>query len=165
MVEVMVVVSIIGVLVAVGYPMLRTYQYKARQNEAKEQLAMIYLIEQDTKSEYFSYGTCLSDLGYSRPQPANQYYYTVGFLDPAASIQFVATASSIQARGGICSPSAAEGQAFFFGSKDGCCRTALVELLTVDNFIAGAGALFTGIGFDRWSIDDAKTLTNFDSPF
>jgi type IV pilus assembly protein PilA len=68
----MVVVAIIGVLSAVVVPNFKKYQAKAKQSEAKIQLAAAYSAEQAGLANYNTYASCLSDLGYDTP--AKGYY-------------------------------------------------------------------------------------------
>lgn len=164
LVEVVVTVAIIGALVAVGLPMLRKYELKAKQNEAKEHLSMVYLIEKDTRSEFFIYAACLGDLGYSRERSSDDYNYAVGFGHPTASINFIGTASSVQARGGICraiTPSSTN--IHWFDGKYG--RKSFSEMLDVNSFQAAANASFPGQSQDIWTINENKELVNTQKGF
>ena len=77
LVELMVVVAIIGILSAVAIPNFKRYQAKTKTSEAKLQLAAIYSAQTTMQSDYDSFGTCLTDAGYSFPADGN--YYAVGF--------------------------------------------------------------------------------------
>lgn len=77
LVELMVVVAIIGILSAIAVPNFKKYQAKSKQSEAKIQLAAIYNSEVGTQSDYDTYATCLTLMGYEQ---SPRGYYTVGFV-------------------------------------------------------------------------------------
>ena len=72
----MVVVAIIGILSAVAIPNFKKYQAKAKQSEAKIQLAAVYNAQVGTQADYNSYATCLPMMGYEQTESG---YYVVGF--------------------------------------------------------------------------------------
>lgn len=90
LVELMVVVSIIGILSAISIPLYQTYQAKTRTSEAKLALAAVYSSINSFKAEANGYASCLYDTGY---RPANYIggwvpngtsgqedrFYTIGF--------------------------------------------------------------------------------------
>ena len=55
LVELMVVVAIIGVLASLAVPRFKTFQAKARQAEAKTNLAHLYTLQQSYYADYDSY--------------------------------------------------------------------------------------------------------------
>ena len=63
LIELMVVVAIIGVLSAIAVPNFKKYQAKAKQSEAKIQLAAMYTTEVGSMADYDSYATCIIVLG------------------------------------------------------------------------------------------------------
>ena len=77
LVELMVVVSIIGILSAVAIPNFQKYQAKSKSSEAKIQLAAAYTAVSTLMSDYDSYGSCMDVAGYSGPGQNN--YYAIGF--------------------------------------------------------------------------------------
>ena len=80
LVELMVVVSIIGVLASVAVPNFQKYQARAKQTEAKVQLSTIYTIERTFVMDQNSYTSCLYDIGF-QPNGVGKSYYTTGFKD------------------------------------------------------------------------------------
>ena len=78
LVELMVVVAIIGILSAVAIPNFKKYQAKSKTSEAKLQLASLYTAQSAFQSDFDTFATCLSDMGFD-PGPANVRYYAVGF--------------------------------------------------------------------------------------
>ena len=63
LVELMVVVSIIGILTAIGIPQFQNYQVRAKVSEAKLQLASIYSAETAFQADADTYASCLSEYG------------------------------------------------------------------------------------------------------
>lgn len=89
LVELMVVVAIIGVLAAIAIPNYQKYQAKARQSEAKVNLAALYTAEQGYYSEHGTFTGCLRQIGFDLNDMSNavtKRYYSVGFsATPIAS--------------------------------------------------------------------------------
>jgi type IV pilus assembly protein PilA len=94
LVELMVVVAIIGILSSIAVPNFKKYQAKAKQSEAKIQLAALYSAEVGSLADYDTYATCLTSIGYEAPARG---YYLVGFKVHEASSALIITA-----RGGNC---------------------------------------------------------------
>jgi type IV pilus assembly protein PilA len=84
LVELMVVVAIIGVLASVAVPNFQKYQARARQTEAKVQLASIFSMEKAFTMDQNSYSSCLSNLGFQQ-NARGKAYYTIGFSAATAS--------------------------------------------------------------------------------
>src|SRR4051812_49135342 len=81
LVELMVVVAIIGVLAAIAIPNYTRYQARARQSEAKVNLAGLYTAEQSYYAEQGTFSSCLSNIGFDLNDQANattRRYYAVG---------------------------------------------------------------------------------------
>ncbi len=88
LVELMVVVAIIGILSAIAVPNFKKYQAKAKQSEAKIQLAAIYSTEVGASADYDTYGTCLTTMGYEQTPRG---YYLVGFATGVTTAAIHAT--------------------------------------------------------------------------
>ncbi len=78
--ELLVTVSIIGVLSTAGVPVYRRMVSKAKTSEAKVNLGAMANVESMFQSEYSTYGTNLNMMGYSMDgAPANSLY-AMGFM-------------------------------------------------------------------------------------
>lgn len=77
MIELMVTVSIVGILAAVALPNYQNFLARSRQVEAKLSLSSLYVAEISFSAEKGSFTTCVSTAGYTRP--TQNVYYSVGF--------------------------------------------------------------------------------------
>lgn len=76
LVELMVVVAIIGILASIAIPSVNKYMAKARQSEAKTNLASLYTAEKAFFAEYNAYDSRFFAVGFS---PEGGVRYNVGF--------------------------------------------------------------------------------------
>ncbi len=76
LVELMIVVAIIGILAAVAIPNFQRFQAKARQSEARANLAAIYTAEKAFYQEWQQYYADFFAIGYI---PEGQFRYDHGF--------------------------------------------------------------------------------------
>ncbi len=83
LIELMVVVGIIAILLAIAIPNYQKYQAKARQTEAKLNLAAVYTAERAFSVENSSFTTCLREIGVAAD--GSNTFYVVGFMIGAAS--------------------------------------------------------------------------------
>ena len=74
--ELMIVVSIIGVLSSVALPTFKRFQLRAKQSEAKTQLAAFYVAQAGFYQEWSTYFGDFRDIGYN---PEGSLGYRVGF--------------------------------------------------------------------------------------
>jgi len=158
LVELMVVVAIIGILSAIAVPNFKKYQAKSKQSEAKIQLAAIYSSEVGANSDYDTYATCLTDIGY---EAAPRGYYMVGFSAAAAAPNGI-----IVARGGACASAAniipgglalkadAAAAAIVAGNLASVAPTSTVFTASA------AGNISTAAARDVWTITQTKALNN-----
>jgi type IV pilus assembly protein PilA len=94
LVELMVVVAIIGILASLAIPSIGKYMAKARQSEAKTQLASLYTAEKAFYAEYTQFDSRFGAIGYS---PEGKLRYNVGFAGSVvASTYTVATLTATQ---------------------------------------------------------------------
>jgi len=92
LVELMVVVAIIGILASLAIPQVSKFQARARQSEAKTQLAAIYTAEKAFYVEYTAYHNAFAAFGYA---PEGTLRYNVGFAnDQAAAYAGIATTAN-----------------------------------------------------------------------
>lgn len=78
LVELMIVVAIIGILAAVAVPNFQKYQAKAKQSEAKIQLASAFTGMQSFIAEYQSATSCLNATGFDPASSPGRRYYNYG---------------------------------------------------------------------------------------
>lgn len=151
LIELMVVVAIIGVLSAIAVPNFKKYQAKAKQSEAKIQLAAVYTTEVGSMADYDSYATCLVDLGYEQPARG---YYLLGFN--AVVVGNVAARTTCTS-----SEKVAPGIPLKAGG------TAPVSISNTGSKVDSDGQTFTAeaagniesTNIDHWTITEAKTIT------
>lgn len=155
LVELMVVVTIIGILSAVIIPNFKKYQSKSKQSEAKIQLATLYTFETSAKADFNTYGTCLNTLGYEQVPLG---YYVVGFnagvnatdIGPTCIITEDFNMTPTSHSGVIIAnipttlsdPASIASQNTFLSSAEGSIASSGVNAL------------------DRWTMNEAKALVN-----
>lgn len=81
--ELLVTVSIIGLLATVGIPLWKKQVQKAKKSEAKVGLAAIYSVQKGFFTEFGAFGSNLTILGFEI-EPAAKYY-TFGFPDASCN--------------------------------------------------------------------------------
>jgi type IV pilus assembly protein PilA len=173
LVELMIVVAIIGILASIAVPNYQKYQARARQTEAKINLAAAYTAEVSFATENSSFSNCLSQIGYS-PTGAKQYY-TIGLSATASTCGPAGglTCACYQWSGGACvatatCPTAAANHYFLANStvKTIAAPTAAnlpTNSLTKDLFTIGAaGNISNGSSatYDQWTINEQNSLLN-----
>ncbi len=131
LIELMIVVAIIGILAAIAIPNFLKFQAKARQSEAKTNLAAIYTAQTAYFSEFSQYAPDFTTANWA---PAGTPRYGFGmFASKIGNATFDGTAVS------ACAGDAwAAGQSGF----SACAR----------------GNIDNDATFDEWAIDDMKTL-------
>jgi type IV pilus assembly protein PilA len=170
LVELMVVVAIIGILASIGIPSMQRYMAKARQSEAKTNLAGMYTTEKAFFAEFNTYTLDWGAMGY---QPEGQLRYRTGFggADTLARLNgfgFTGTISGVnqtgtQAAGVGCQNTTARPCKMTAESNSGTLANATSGTGTLQStFVAAASALiYTGASntvVDTWTINDTKSL-------
>ena len=157
LIELMVVVAIIGVLSAIAVPNFKKYQAKAKQSEAKIQLAAIYSTEIGSMADYDAYATCLVTLGY---EATPRGYYLVGF--DTSEVTAVAVRNAACTAATVISPSVAGGHL-----KAGAASVPVVTDMPVTalpavatTFTAGAVGNISAALLDKWTINESKSMIN-----
>ena len=173
LVELLIVVSIIGVLATIGVPTFRTMVQKAKKSEAKVALGGLYTAETAFFSEYGTYGSVLDKIGFDLEGSQANRTYNVGFLAGAC------TAAGGPAAGAASIPlkSAAAGSAlnlafpgYYLGTQDFAYSTTkfvgsgcTASVINTTDFTAGAaGNIAPGASAltDIWKIDRFRNLAN-----
>lgn len=85
LIELMIVVAILGVLAAVAIPNFQKYQAKAKQSEAKIQLASAYVGMQAFMTQHQSTTDCLDYTGFDPSSVPGRRYYAYGTTGGAAA--------------------------------------------------------------------------------
>ena len=162
LVELMVVVAIIGVLASIAIPSLQKFTAKARQSEAKTNLASIYTANKAFYAEYNSYHTTFDVIGF---RPEGQLRYNTGFGAASAvvltTIGYTGTpltthisTSAYCGSGRPCTILAdASGQAIPAAHT---ANNNDFQASAVSNIYRNT----TGYNTDRWTIDENKQMAN-----
>ena len=168
LIELMIVVAIIGILAAIAVPNFQRFQAKARQSEAKSNLAGIYTAEKAFQAEWNQYFEDFRNIGY---RPEGTFRYEHGFTGggPVAPVNYTgagaaaggASVNFSTLAGAWCSAAPAV-------SANGCsvirgpvAPIAPVGALTPTTFTAQANGDIDGdAALDTWTVDNNKTFTN-----
>ncbi len=162
LIELMVVVAILGILASFGIPQVQKQMAKARQVEAKTNLAAIYTAEKAFFVEYSSYAVNLAPIGYA---PEGELRYNTGFATGSTLGQPtgyngsdwngpVNTAEYCAANAGQCTSMT---EAKCGGS--GCDLSGFTA--TSSTFTAGSSSqLMSGYKKDIWQMTHSKILSS-----
>tara|TARA_B110001454_G_scaffold124375_1_gene116064 strand:- start:43660 stop:44247 length:588 start_codon:yes stop_codon:yes gene_type:complete len=180
LIELMVVVSIIGILSIIGIPQYRKFVAKARSAEVKVSLNAAFAVENVFFSEKGSFTACLGALGFE-PSSSNRYY-SVGFHNVDFFYGTCGTGGSGSCSqldwapgAGACAPAPGDGVNQFLATKsasslppaDDAILNALPTDLTSNTFIlcaagsvSDAPPLGFGLGYDSWCMNETKTINH-----
>lgn len=167
LVELMVVVAIIGVLAAIGIPQITKYMARARQAEAKSNLASIYTANKAFFAEYGIYDNRFNVIGY---RPEGKLRYNVGWAAAGTRCNLGQSGYTGAVNGGI--NSVAQCGVGTNPGGAGCIVLASGNLAVDDadealncdaaggsTFMAGAiGRIGSTTTADRWTINQSKNL-------
>lgn len=180
LVELMIVVSLIGILSAIAISNFKKMTARAHQSEAKIQLAATYSTQKSFYVEKGSYTYCLFRTGYE-PEPSAARYYMVGYLHggltPLCGPSGNASCYAYEWNGSVpdcdCTPS---GWAWGGGVRNDCTfyQNASIKPsawaafglgptlnVTQNTFLTGAvGSISDSGNLDYWTIDQNKVLKN-----
>lgn len=164
LVELMFTVAIISILAAVGMAYFGTFQGKSKTAEARTLIGTIYTSMNTFYSDFNTYGTCLTYMGYD-PYESNSFYAS-GFSTEESGLNAVAISNGA---GGECN-----GGFQFDAQKNVAGQTMtgadLSQISTLEtsarSFVAGAIGVIeksfaTPETADAWTIDDNKNVTHF----
>lgn len=162
LIELMVVVGIIGILAAIAVPQFSKFQAKARQTEAKTNLAALYTSEKGFYTEYTWYTLDLKNAGFG--VEGTRLRYDIGF--PMAAVN----AAYPGAGGGMPVETLANSLASGVSSVNFIVGTPTIG--AVANNAAYSATAFTAMAYgdpnngpvvaakDGWQINEAKALVN-----
>ena len=158
LIELMVVVSLIGILSAIAVPNYKKYSAKSRTAEAKLILSSVYTAETGAFNNYAAYVTCLTSIGFAVGD-SSSLYYAVGFTGNGAANSTVSNDYGIP-----CAAGASSGTHYFSAGKSvpggSACGSACIPASSADTatFVAGAGGMIYKGKTDKWTIDQTKKL-------
>ena len=164
LIELMIVVAIIGILAAIAVPNYERFQAKARQSEAKANLAAIYSANKAFFSEWTTYHARFGVIGFS---PEGELRYNIGSagdfnpalpanytgVQPAAAPSFNATAYCPSATEGM-------GRCVMLPAPLTPPAIAVGAAPTATTFFHGASGFLKVGAQDDWTIDQNKNLRN-----
>ncbi len=181
LVELMMTISVMGIIAIVGIPKYMAYKNKAKTAEAKIILSAIYTAQQNLKNQYDSYGTCLEMGGFAGPSISSDRFYAAGF--PAHN---AITNNNIVNNGGSgCDNTTTNAIEATKGFKGQIATAADLVASTNNNSLATTGVANDGnsytasaVGFigesignsqnnsskDHWAIDENKGLIRYTNP-
>ena len=167
LIELMVVVAIIGILAAIAVPNYQRFQAKAKQGEAKSNLAAIYSANKAFQQEWQTYTGRFRAMGFA---PEGDLRYNVGFTAVGAGFPAnytgvpIASATTFDSVGYCASAES--------GGANVVCRTVIVPVApgAVVGSVTPTAALFTAAArgnidgdvadFDQWTMDQNKQILN-----
>lgn len=177
LVELMVVVAIIGILAAMSVGQVQKQIAKARQSEAKSNLAAIYTANSSFRSEFNTYGSNFGPLkiefsgrmryrsGWNAAVAAQTVAYYQGYGVPAAQAVLTNFTSGTGAAAAHCGTVAAPAGTCTMLTEAVACATAAATgtTATQNTFIASAcSRVYQNTGanadIDEWTIDQNKNI-------
>ena len=165
LIELMIVVAIIGILAAIAIPNFLKFQCKAKQSEAKTNLAGIFTAEKAFFGEYNTYSSDLISVNWI---PDGSPVYIYGFTQSApASVAGIAASTYDAARHDTMNANVITSGKYNTAKCKDLAGAALANaslpttILSGATFNAGAaGDIDTDptVSLDNWTIDSTKQL-------
>lgn len=190
LVELMIVVTIIGLLATLGQSSYSAFKARARQSEAKSRLSLLYSGESAFYAEWNTYSVNLKLIGFAFVKKAKSHRYDVGFPGVTSCASYPSTAPSEGpgynlfsltdfCNGGICDNSGATcatdagcpPMLFQQGVPDDSLAKTAVAIRCGSPTSVNPGFIATAFGDPRddftangggdvWTIDDKKNISN-----
>ena len=162
LIELMVVVAIIGILSAVAVPQFQKFQRKAKQSEARANLAAVYTSEKVFLAEHGTYYTAFAALGF---EAEGKLLYNFGFGTPGSVPTPSGYTGLLVANSGTRSVWAYCGTTFAGGHSPNCMIEGAISPLTAwtatsNTFLIGGTANIGGSTNDQWTMNHRKELIN-----
>ena len=171
LIELMVVVAIIGILATVAVPNFMKFQAKAKQSNAKVELAGIYTAQKAFQIEYETFHSNLTVVGYipdgypmtgtcpaAAPTAGSRRLYAVGFTGAGAQNTALGGRIVINCANQFAFPSD-NGAAIGAGTPAAAVVTAAgAAFITKATGIISTA--YTAANADTWTINESKVLKN-----
>lgn len=124
MLEIMIAISIIGVLATIMVPNYKKYQSRAKTPEAYVQLANAFAAQQSFFNEFGIYHACLVNMGYNPTAETSSRYYAIGFdevdnIDSNAFADALNSGMPVECDGDATVDTRINGKHFFAAGKGG----------------------------------------------
>lgn len=167
LIELMIAVSIIGILAALAIANYSTYTARARQGEAKLALGALHALEASFYSEYTAYIEDLSAIGYN-PEGIKRHY-TVGWRSQTSSDAVTGYTGGVNnyyfdyvnvpASWGVDDGGTA--QCDITNARQGLADARTGTSIDPQDYeVRARGVLRKGLPCDEWRIDQNKSLRN-----
>ncbi len=163
LIELLLVITILGILAAIAIPAYQTYKREAQQTEAKIALGEIFTSEKVFFAEWFGYGNSLAWIGYA---PTGKPKYNSGFVSGGTSSHLSgfsppAGSNTLIDTNNLCgTPFAPDCSNSLIGSIS---LTSGVSKADSGSFTAESVGDIGGTNQDKWTIDNRKNLQNTQS--
>lgn len=172
MIELMVVVAIIGVLGAVGIPQYMKFQAKARQSEAKMNLAALFVAEESFRQEWNQFSTNLNLIGFSVKGARLRYltgfdaalctnYATVSGapVEQASSANTWTDGASVNTSGAVWAYTTTVPAPVNSGPRATSCTSSTFLAVSYGS-VDKSATVPNSLNGDTWSIDHTKGVRN-----
>lgn len=176
-IELMIAVSILGILASIALPNYYNFVARSRQTEARITLSSMYLAETSFNIDQNTFTSCLTDAGYVRPTSSTMFY-AAGFAATSSTCGdgtqscHLAVFDEPSIPGGVpCSSGAFPAGGFFLpdrGASGGAVTnaqftansTSSISKTTYQIAVVGQISARDPALFDVWTIDEGKVIIN-----